>query len=103
MHFRRRVDVEYPWLFFMSVEAGKLMRKQKSGKIVNVWLRSMALHSRAFSGYLSDHQSSRYCMKRHLAKEWALSGSMLCCQEERKESGRKLKGPESMEWKEWKC
>lgn len=68
--FQKTVDVNIRGYFFMSVEAGKLMRKQKSGKIVNVASVNGVIPGH-FQGIYSITKAAVISMTKTFAKECA--------------------------------
>jgi len=71
--FQKTVDVNIRGYFFMSVEAGKLMRPQKSGKIVNIASVNGIIPG-AFQGIYSITKAAVISMTKTFAKECAGSG-----------------------------
>ncbi|AZZ95027.1 SDR family oxidoreductase [Hahella sp. KA22] len=68
--FQKTVDVNIRGYFFMSVEAGKLMRAQKSGKIVNVASVNGVIPGH-FQGIYSITKAAVISMTKTFAKECA--------------------------------
>jgi len=71
--FQKTVDVNIRGYFFMSVEAGKIMRKQKSGKIVNVASVNGVIPGH-FQGIYSITKAAVISMTKSFAKECAPLG-----------------------------
>jgi len=71
--FQKTVDVNIRGYFFMSVQAGKIMRKQKSGKIVNVASVNGVVPGH-FQGIYSVTKAAVISMTKALAKECAPLG-----------------------------
>ena len=71
--FQKTVDVNIRGYFFMSVEAGKIMRKQKSGKIVNVASVNGVIPGH-FQGIYSVTKAAVISMTKSFAKECAPLG-----------------------------
>ncbi|WP_020407376.1 SDR family oxidoreductase [Hahella ganghwensis] len=71
--FQKTVDVNIRGYFFMSVEAGKIMREQKSGKIVNVASVNGVIPG-AMQGIYSITKSAVISMTKTFAKECAPFG-----------------------------
>ncbi|OZG74557.1 short-chain dehydrogenase [Hahella sp. CCB-MM4] len=71
--FQKTVDVNIRGYFFMSVEAGKIMREQKSGKIVNVASVNGVIPG-ALQGIYSITKASVISMTKTFAKECAPLG-----------------------------
>src|SRR5690606_13656699 len=70
---QKTVDVNIRGYFFMSVQAGKIMRKQKSGKIVNVASVNGVVPGH-FQGIYSVTKAAVISMTKALAKECAPLG-----------------------------
>lgn len=68
--FQKTVDVNIRGYFFMSVEAGKLMRENKSGKIVNVASVNGVIPGH-FQGIYSITKAAVISMTKTFAKECA--------------------------------
>jgi NAD(P)-dependent dehydrogenase (short-subunit alcohol dehydrogenase family) len=68
--FQKTVDVNIRGYFFMSVEAGKMMRAQKSGKIVNVASVNGVIPG-PFQGIYSISKAAVISMTKTFAKECA--------------------------------
>ena len=68
--FQKTVDVNIRGYFFMSVEAGKIMRQQKSGKIVNVASVNGVIPGH-FQGIYSITKAAVISMTQSFAKECA--------------------------------
>ncbi len=71
--FQKTVDVNIRGYFFMSVEAGKIMREQKSGKIVNVASVNGVIPG-ALQGIYSITKAAVISMTKTFAKECAPLG-----------------------------
>lgn len=68
--FQKTVDVNIRGYFYMSVEAGKIMRQQKSGKIVNVASVNGVIPGH-FQGIYSITKAAVISMTKTFAKECA--------------------------------
>ncbi|WP_416396403.1 SDR family oxidoreductase [Allohahella sp. A8] len=71
--FQKTVDVNIRGYFFMSVEAGKIMRKQKSGVILNIASVNGVIPGH-FQGIYSITKAAVISMTKTFAKECAGSG-----------------------------
>ncbi len=71
--FQKTVDVNIRGYFFMSVEAGKIMREQKSGKIVNVASVNGMIPGH-FQGIYSITKAAVVSLTKTFAKECAPLG-----------------------------